>query len=220
MKVSDLINHVPFSIFADAARVKFNDTFVQHEGVWYHCQVDISSTNHYYGSGPPWLFLEQGNRAVKILKYNSFEEIKDIENTPEWPTAGLHWLRNICYEISYAKRNTYKAGLPHKLLKITKKKTNAVPAMFSSNLRPSYIAYLLNQAEKESYPKIAEAVAYLKSPIDSIPLSPTLSISVHPYINSPILSFHGYIIGTINKKSKIQLMPEAQHLEEYTQHIE
>ena len=220
MLTHDLAGNIAEGYLLDTIATKLGNTFVQLDGVWNICHISAWDTDEtdddgdpipsrQYGEGEGWIELVDENGHM-----TSFNSTENINTEPEWPEAGFYWVSNSKYQLGYTKVQTYKAGLSPLQIEI-RTVTGPVEACCA-------IRFLNSIRDGVTYPTIQEAVLKLLSSVNtetSIPISLTLLVGAHPYIETPVLLYNQSVVGVIKDDFSVKLNGNNAKMRELLDHL-
>ena len=214
MQLKDLVHKVPFGVFFGAARTKLNGTIVKYNSGWYLVNFEVDpdegdegSDNLEYGSGINWL------RLYNMIDSHYFNSLDEIELEFPWPDAGNYFYNDITFKVKYNLSQVYKAGLSPNQIDITTPH-GAYAAINISTFLQAWDRGL-------SYPCIEEAIDRIKNTNQvEVPISLSLLVGAHPYVDAPVLLYNDNVIGIIKEDNSIKLNNNNYGMRELLTHLE
>ena len=225
MILTDLVAFNSQNELYDTCKTKMHGTLVRYrkpdvvgDYKWYYCEINISdddgelNQDEYlfgaeYGSEYSCKWIHLARRNEKTI---SLRTLAGIDTEPTWPAAGSYWVEGNKYTISYKQSASYKAGLSSKSVLVTDHSGRAVGTM--------YLPRIFDAAASATYPSLNDAVGLLGNGVYSVPVSKTLTVAPHPYVNGPVLHWETFPVGLI-KNGRVLLTESSKDLEEYLQHM-
>lgn len=229
MILTDLVNELDQCSLYETVRTKLHGTYVKYKNgnvvgtttiapKWYYCEISfnddsVNQEEWYFGGeydspeSATWITLfRQGEKAIKL------RSLSGIDSEPVWPTAGYYWAEGSWFKVSYVNQASYKAGLGTKTLKIANHNGDSVGG--------GGVPDLLDACDNHSYPTLLEASGYLlTTPFRVIPISHTLTVAPHPYVDGPVLHWEDHPVGLV-QGNRVLLNKSSAPLIEYLEHME